>query len=194
MGSNKGKQQETSSYNNYNTAMNNVEKKDPLQEKRTAYLTKMFDFYTGASGPVDLRNAPDGGMGMSLYNNAKQSHDAGRVGKGLSYTDGNGAGGGYNANFAQQLEAENAIDKDINAAGMLENYHADRYNSTMNEVEGDIDRSFNQRSAIAGMRGDAYKVEANRPKATPWWQSLLGGAAGVASSYVSGGLAGRGGS
>lgn len=192
MGSGKGKQQETQSYNNYQQAMNTAATPDPLQQKRTAYLSKLFDFYTGASGPIDLRNTPDGGMGMSLFNNAKQAQDAGRVGKGLSYTDGNGANGGYNANFAKQLEEENALSKDIEAAGMLENYHADRYNSTMNEVEGDIDRNFSQKQAIADMRGNAYKTEVNRPKATPWWQSLLGGAMGAATSYVSGGLAGRG--
>lgn len=188
MGSGKGKQQETQSYNNYNNAMTAAAAQDPLQQKRTAYLTKLFDFYTGASGPIDLRNAPDGGMGMSLYNNAKQAHDAGRVGKGLSYTDGNGANGGYNANFAKQLEEENALEKDIQSAGMLENYHADRYNSTMNEVEGDIDRSFNRKKQVADMYGQAYSTEVNRPKSTPWWQSLLGGATSVATGWATGGF------
>lgn len=190
MGGGKGKAKETTSYNEYQAAMNNVAAKNPLQEKRTAYLTKLFDFYTGASGPVDIRNTPDGGMGMSLYNNARQAKDAGRVGKGLSYTDGGGAAGdGYNPNFAAALQEENNLEKDINAAGMLENYTADRYNSVMNEVEGDVDRTFNQKSAIAGMRGDAYKTEAHRPKQIPWWQSLLGGVSNAASSYLSGGMA-----
>lgn len=171
----------------FNASMANVEKKNPLEEKRTAYLTKLFDFYHPTDGKaIDLRSTPDGGMGTAFYTEAKANHDAGRVGTGLSYTD--GASGGYNANFAKQLAEEKALDKDINAAGQLENYHTNLYNRTTAEVEGDVDRDFNRRTTIAGLRSDAYKTEANlqaqkdaKPK---WWESLLNGGLQVAAAWA----------
>ena len=189
MGSDKGrKQQETTDRTNVTNAITAATTPSPLQNKQTDYLSKLYDFFTGSSGkPIDIRDTPDGGLGMSFYNAAKSAFDNGRVGKGLSYTDGNAADG-YNANFGKQIEEENALDKQINASGQLENYTTDLRNNTMNAVNSDIDRTYGQKRDAVGMHQAMYQTDLSRPKEQPWWQSLLGGVAQVGAGWASNGF------
>src|ERR1043166_1089415 len=63
------------------TAISTASQPDPLEQRRRDYVTKILDWKEGTNGPPDVRAFPDQSA-ISLYNDAKTSHDAGRAGKG----------------------------------------------------------------------------------------------------------------
>jgi hypothetical protein len=90
---------------------------DPMEQRRRDYLMSVDDWRTGKSGPIDVRNLPGGGVGMSLRQEAMKSHDAGRLGRGLA-TLSDGASPSYSADLDKEMQLE----RDLAGAGALEDY------------------------------------------------------------------------
>lgn len=70
----------------------------------------------GRLGPIDVRKMPGSGVGISLFENAKAAHDAGRIGQGLAYSE------NANPSFSKAIDKENELARGLQASGDLENY------------------------------------------------------------------------
>lgn len=107
-----------------------VARVDPLEERRRAHVTRWDDWRTGVNGPVDVRAMPDQ-IGMSLFRDAKQARDAGRIGRGYGMLN-DGANPAHAAALGQELEAE----RGLAASGALEDYVTDQNDATTRELYG----------------------------------------------------------
>lgn len=147
------------------------------------YTNKLWDIYTGKT-TFDVNNLPNSNILMPLYNSAKQKADN-RVGTGLNY--GEGGNSDHIAAVREQLNDERAR----SAAGQLENNVFNTFNGLEAKMLGLGATDQESRNNAFARSMQMYGAELNKPQKPKWWQSLLGGAMGAATSYVSGGLAER---
>ncbi len=98
-----------------NEAITRAETPDPLEQRRRDYVTRILDWREGKNGPINVRDFPDQ-TAISLYNDAKLSHDAGRIGKGYGTLD-----DGANPTYTAALDKEMQLERDTRASGLLEN-------------------------------------------------------------------------
>lgn len=120
-------------------AVQTASKPGPLEQQLIDYNTNLYNWRTGKSGPIDVRNMPGADVSIGLYNDAKTAHDAGRIGKGLgTLTE------GANPNFAASLDKQNELERHLYAAG---------------ELEGNVNRTLDQNTA---MMGGLAQTEGNR--------------------------------
>lgn len=165
---------------------------DPLEERRRTYLTNFDKWRMGESGPIDVRNMPGAGLGISLFNEAKQSRDAGRLGRGLATL-----ADGANPNFATALDKEMQMERDVNASGQLEDYVAGANEDVDREMLG-VAQMGNQRrmtlaelaSSLARGASSDYTSWLSRPKQPGFLKSLALGALGNLSIGGGGGAGG----
>jgi hypothetical protein len=156
---------------------------DPMEARRRDYIGKLDDWRMGKDGPIDVLNMPGGGVGMSLFREAKSARDSGRIGRGMATLS-----DGANPNFAASLGQEMDLERGINASGALE----DHVDTTLAGVDGEMyglagmgnSRNMN----IAQMDQNAYQnAQGNfmqylmRPKQPSFLKQLALGLAGSAS-------------
>lgn len=161
-----------------------AEKPDPLEDAERARVTAMEAWRSGATGPPDVRNMPDQ-VGISLYKQARQTTDAGRVGTGL-----NTLGEGANPNFTAALDKEDELERNLSASGQLEGYVSDRLDDLDAKELGLAARSDARRGAAADRAFQAYQAYVNRPRQPSFLRQLALGAisnAGLAAGLFTGG-------
>lgn len=124
---------------------------DPLLEARRAHVTALDDWESGKSGPIDVRNMPGGGTRIALFNDAKQSMDAGRVGKGYGSLE-----DGTNPNYATSLNKENELSQNLAASGALENDVNTALQGKDAEMYGLANISNAQNMNVANLQQNAY--------------------------------------
>ena len=158
----------------------------PQEAKVNEYESKLWDIYTGKES-FDLSKLPNANVMMSLYNGAKDKSDRGRVGKGLAY-----GGEGYNPNLIASIDEQNQNEREIEAQGALEGRVADTFSGIEGKMLGLAqsdqsrrDNNFNRTFSIYDREAQAQAQRDAKPK---WWENLLTGAAGAATTYASGGL------
>lgn len=163
MGSNNGRREQDelraralAAENRANEAIKKAEQPDPFEQRRREYITKILDYREGKNGPPRVRDFPDQ-MGIALYNDAKQSKDAGRVGRGYGTL-----ADGANPNFSAALDKEMTLERDQRASGMLESYISDALNAA--DVEsGNLAAMGNARNMnIASMRNSNFNSSEDR--------------------------------
>lgn len=170
-----------------NTSIDKAATVDPALQQMRDYWMKIKDWETGKSGPIDVRNMPGSDVDIGLFNDAKVSHDAGRIGKGLgTMTDGG------NPLYTAALDKEMAQDRDLQASGMLENSVETKVANANAALTGIGTQQQQQNLNVAGLRGGLYKDYLNRPIQPGFGQQLAMGAMS-AVGQIGGGLASYGG-
>lgn len=154
---------------------------DEFEKLQREYLKGLWDWRTGKKGPLDVRNLPDAAP-LALFNEAKQSRDAGRIGRGLATL-----ADGANPNFAVALDKENQLERDLSASGALEGNVDDLIGGLDSKMLGIAqignDRAFGLANLARGLASDAYGNYFNwlnyqNNKKPGFLSSLLGGLAG----------------
>ena len=69
-----GRQQEDALLARAQAAQATAAQPDPIAQRQQAETTALDDFFSGKSGPIDVRNMPYGGAAISAYNDAKKAH------------------------------------------------------------------------------------------------------------------------
>jgi hypothetical protein len=185
------KQQAMAAQSQANTAIAKAETPDPLEQRRRDYVTRILDWREGKLGPIDVRNFPDQ-TAIALYNDAKTSHDAGRIGKGYGTL-----ADGTNPNFSTALDKETQMERDLAASGELENYIGGQLASADAET-GNLWAAGDARNMnIASMLNNNYNSSQDRwvsylmrPKQPGFLKSLALGAIGNFKYTPSGGALG----
>ena len=160
-----------------NTAASAV---SPQVQKVDEYTSKLWDMYTGKEA-FDLNKMPNASAMTSLYKNATQQSDKGRMGRGLMLGDGG------NSAQLDAVREQDSIERQMNAKGELENRVADTFSGLPERMLqlGGINQE--NRDNTFGRTAQMYGMEINRPQEKKWWEKLLGGAAGFAGSALAGG-------
>jgi hypothetical protein len=161
-----------------------AEQPDPLEDAQRARVQALEAWRSGTNGPPDVRNMPDQ-VGISLYKQARETTDAGRIGRGL-----NTLGEGANPNFTAALDKEDELERNLNASGQLEGYVSDRLDDLDAKELGLSARSDARRSAAADRAAQAYQAYVNRPRQPSFLKQLALGAisnAGLAAGLFTGG-------
>jgi hypothetical protein len=166
-----------------NAAAEAAAKPDPLEQRQRDYALSLDKWRMGESGPIDVRNMPGSGVGMSLFSEAKRSRDAGRIGRGLaSLSD------GANPNFAASLDKEMQLERDTRASGILEGYVDDTLGALDNKMTGLASMGNARSMGLAGlfnsMADSAYGrySDYRKSKRPSFFKQLLMGFAGNANS------------
>lgn len=131
MGSSKGRKEEDALRQAALASQVKAEAPDPFEQRRRDHVLSMDKWRKGESGAIDVRNMPGGAVPLALFKEAKASRDAGRVGRGLGTLS-----DGANPNFTAALDKENQIERDLNAAGMLESHVDDTLAGVDAEMTG----------------------------------------------------------
>lgn len=155
---------------------------DPLEELEREKVLKLFNWSTGKSGPMDVRAMPDD-VAVPLYKAAREKHDAGRIGKGLAYSE------NANPNFAAALDKEGDLERDLNASGLLEGHVDDVLGGLDARLMGLAGMGNSRRGAAADRANERYTSFLHRPQRPSFLSQLALGLAGG----VSGLSVGRGG-
>ncbi len=143
---------------------------DPLQAAKAKHDEELFNWYTGKSGPTDVHNMPGGSVGIDLFNKAKQSNDAGRIGRGYgSLAD------GANPNFAAKLGQENDQARSLAASGALENYVTNTIAGNANAIQQDYSNRENHNFSYAGLTASNYDSYLKNRRPSFLKQMILGG-------------------
>lgn len=169
-------------------AMAKAELPDPLEARQRDYVTKIWDWRDEKNGPMDIRKFPDA-TAIALYNDAKKSHDAGRVGTGLATLEGN-----VNPNYAASLDKEMQMERDTRASGLLEEQVDDTL-AGADVAGGNLAAMGNARSMnIAGLRQSGYNSDQDRfmaylmrPRQPSFLRQMalsLAGSAGAAAKFI----------
>lgn len=121
---------------------------DPFEQMQRDFTMKLWNWREGKdeqgnAQPLDLRKMPGGQVPIALYNDARVSKDAGRVGKGYATL-----GDGANPNFSRALDEELQFERDQEASGALENYVGGTLGALDDKMTG-LSRSSDNRD-IAG--------------------------------------------
>lgn len=136
------------------TALNTAAQPDALEARQRDHALALDKWSRGESGPIDVRNMPDGGVNMGLFNDATQVHDAGRVGRGVGSMSGTA-----NPNFVASLNKENEMERHKMASGLLEQ-NVQGELAANNAQMTDLSQMANARNMnVAGMRENRYGQE-----------------------------------
>lgn len=180
MGSSKGKQQETNMLTQAQGAVAKVAEPSDESKRLTKNALAWDDWFNGPS--PNIHDIPDQAA-ISLYNNAKQTHDAGRVGKGIgSFSD------GANPNYAVALDKENELERGLAASGALENFVTGKRNALDAQLMGLSSASDARDSAAAGDYTSLYNAYLNRPQrpsfASQLALGLIGAGGQIGAAYM----------
>ncbi|HYY94542.1 MAG TPA: hypothetical protein VE713_08495, partial [Pyrinomonadaceae bacterium] len=131
MGSgNSGRQQEDALKTRAETLSAKAAEANPIEQRQQEHTLALDDFFSGKSGPIDIRNLPYGGAAISAYNDARRAHDAGRISGGMgTMTD-------ANPNFTAAVDKENQLERDQAASGALEGYVTNTQNQVYDRMTG----------------------------------------------------------
>lgn len=151
-----------------------AEAPDAMEEQRRRYVKRVLDWQ---ENPTSVRDFPDGSA-MALYRNAKEATDAGRVGKGYGTLSDGGSG-----TYAAALDKELGMERDLAAAGSLEENVNNAITGAQVEAGHWADVGNARSMNIAGMRNsnsnaaqDRYVNYLSRPQPTSFLKQLaLGG-------------------
>jgi hypothetical protein len=179
-------------------AIANASKPTEFQLDRQQKVLGYQDWLSGKKGPVDIRNMPEGGPALNLYEQARQSSDAGRIGRGL-----NTMGGNANPNFVASLEKQNQLNRDLSAAGALEGNVNQAIDANTAEGYNLSGMTNAQNMNIAQMQtgreqagSDRYLNFLQRPRQPSFLKQLaltaMGGAAQMGAAYLTGGMSAAG--
>src|ERR687884_264332 len=92
-----GRQQEDTYRRQVEASAQQVKEVDPLEQQQREYYQSLNDIRMGKK-PFNIHDLPGGAVAVSLFNDAKKAHDAGRIGRGFaSLAD------GANPNYAAKL-------------------------------------------------------------------------------------------
>ena len=123
---------------------------DPLQEAKRKRDAAFEAWRSGENGPVDVYKMPGADVGIDLFKKAKESSDAGRIGRGLgSLAD------GANPNFNLALGQENQLERDLAAKGAFENYVSGQLAQHDDAVQQDYTNRENHNFSYAGLTQNA---------------------------------------
>lgn len=143
------------------------------QQQVDALNQKKWDMLTGKTvfNPKDL---PDYNIFSSLYDDARQKHDEGRVGKGLIYSGGKG-GEGYNANLMNSIDQQNQEERDLEARAAKEQWISDEFGGLEGKMlaSGQADQALRNNNYLR--QRDIYGYYLQKKAQPKWWESLLGG-------------------
>jgi hypothetical protein len=182
--SSKGREQESALSKEAAVATEAAGKADPLEDLERDKVTRLYNWATGKSGPVDVRAMPDD-VAVPLYQAAKEKHDAGRIGKGLAFSE------NANPNFAAALDKEGDLERDLNASGMLEGHVDDVLGNLDARLMGLASMGNSRRGAAADRANERYTSFLNRPARPSFLSQLALSAVGGLSANA--GLFGGGG-
>lgn len=133
-------------------AINTASVAPPAEKNIDEYNTSLWNWRTGKSGPIDIRDMPGAGPTIALYNDAKTVHDAGRVGRGVNtMTD------GVNPNFSASLDRQNELERDLAAKGALEAQVTGALNANTAAMGGLADTQNSRNMQVAGMQNQNYQ-------------------------------------
>jgi hypothetical protein len=138
----------------------------------------------GKKGPIDVRNMPGSGVDIALYDNARQMKDAGRVGQGFQF------GEGDNKNFSAQLKEESGLERDLNAAGQLETAVGQKLGGMFGGLQQSANFTQDQRNFQAQAWSSMYGNHRGTKKPSIWERLLLGGVSAAGAAAGAGGGAG----
>lgn len=145
----------------------------PQVQKVDEYTSKLWDMYTGKE-TFDVSKMPNASALTSLYKNATEQSDKGRMGRGLLL------GGGGNSAQLDAIREQGDIERQMDAKGELENRVADTFSGLPERMLqlGGINQE--NRDNAYGRTAQMYGMEVNRPQQRKWWETLLGAGATVA--------------
>jgi len=165
-----------------------------FEKNRTAAVNQFNNWQSGAAGPIDVRNMPGGAVPLNLFEQAKQAHDANRIGRGFGTMT-----GGANQNYVAQLGQENQLERDLSASGALEgnvnqamaNNSAEGYNLTGMQNQQNMQIA-NMQTGREQAGSDRYLNFLQRPRQPSFLKQLalsaMGGASQMGAAYLTGGL------
>ncbi len=138
-------------------ALTTAREADPLEARSRKFVTDVWDWRDGKNGPIDIRKFPDQ-TAVALYNEARKSTDAGRVGRGLATLE----GGDVNPNYTAQIDREMQMERDQRAAGLLEN-QVDETLASADAAGGNLAAMGNARNMnIAQLMQSGYNSDQDR--------------------------------
>lgn len=170
MSKNKGRQQENAMLASAQASSAAAAAESATERRIREPAEELDDWEMGKKGPVDVRNMPGSNVAMSLFQNAKQSRDAGRMGRGLAY------GENSNGSFAKAIDSEMQLERDVNASGHLEDYVTDKLAAKDQALYGVAAMGNARRAGGANRDMQLYSSFLGRPKETPAWKQFLLGA------------------
>lgn len=134
------------------TAINTASTAPAAEQNLDEYNTALWNWRMGKSGPINIRDMPGAGPSIALFNDAKTSHDAGRVGRGVNtMTD------GVNPNFSASLDKQNELERDLAAKGALEGQVTNTLDANTAAMGGLADTQNARNMNVAGMRNQNYQ-------------------------------------
>jgi hypothetical protein len=178
MGKNKAKQPADIYRQQMETANTAAAAPAPQIKQVDDYTSKLWDMYTGKEA-FDFNKMPNASAMTTLYKNATEQTDKGRMGRGLMLGDGSNSA--HLDAIAQQDEQE----RQNNAKGDLENRVADTFSDLPQRMIALGGINQDNRDNAYGRTAQMYGMEVNRPQQKKWWETLLQGAAGTATSAAS---------
>lgn len=141
---------------------------DPFEAEQRARVKALADWESGKSGPIDVRNMPGSGVGMSLFAEAKKARDSGRVGRGLATLE-----SGANPAFATALDREGQLERDLAASAGLEDYVSGRLAGLDERMLGLAGTSAERAFRLASLADSRYANYLNRPAKPPSFLKAL---------------------
>lgn len=149
----------------------------PQVQKVDEYTSKLWDMYSGKE-TFDINKMPNASALTSLYKNATEQTDKGRMGRGLLLGDGG------NSAQLDAIREQDDIERQMNAKGELEERVADTFSGLPERMLqlGGINQE--NRNNAYGRSAQMYGMEINRPQQRKWWETLLGAGATVAAAAL----------
>lgn len=150
----------------------------PQVQKVDEYTSKLWDMYSGKE-TFDISKLPNASALNSLYKNAIEMTDKGKIGRGLLLGDGS------NSAQLDAIREQDAIERQMNAKGELEERVADTFSGLPERMLALGGINQDNRNNAYGRTAQMYGMEINRPQQKKWWETLLGAGATVASGGLS---------
>ena len=153
----------------------------PQVQKVDEYTNKLFDMYSGKT-QFELSAMPNSSAMLTLYQNAKNTGDIKRIGRGLNY------GEGANPTQLAAIREQDELERNQQAKGELEERVSDTFKNLPQQMLGLGEINQSNRDNAFSRTAQMYGMEINKPKKPAWWESLLGGLTGAAASWASSGF------
>lgn len=180
MGSgNKGRQQqENSALLAWQRAQAAADAPDPAEAAERQHALDLDKWEYSTDAPIDIYKMPGSGVAIDLFRKAKQAHDAGRIGQGLSY--------GENANptFSKAIDKENELTRGLQASGDLENYVSDKLAAKDARLHGVAAMGNARRSSAADRAMQMYMAMIGRPRQESALKQFALGGLGAFGSFA----------
>jgi hypothetical protein len=165
-----------------------MSKKKGKDYNEAALQNQVTTATTAAAQPSSFfqrrENLPDGGVGLSLYDNANANDRANHYGTGVNSAE------GFNSNYGKQMDAEMSAQRQREASGQLEGYVSNLANQTDNALQGLSVEDQNRRQNNVQNTQQNLGMFYNKPQKPKWWQTLAQTALGEAGLFGLGGVSG----